>query len=234
MIKNILLAIGILAGLFLVITGVRVLLLLRSVTSYKNYWSTLAGKEAPESSIIYIALGDSAAQGVGASSASSGYVGLVAKHLAGVTGKPVKVINISVSGAKLRDIIDKQVPQLRSLPKADYISIEAGANDMATFDPIVFKSDFKKLVEKLPAGTYVANMPSFKGGRKGVLDKNAQNASQIISEQVAARPDLHIVNLYKATMQQNLLNFAADLFHPNDSGYQNWANAFIEAIDSSK
>ena len=49
--------------------------------------------------LVYVALGDSAAQGIGASTSDNGYVGLVADRLRERTGNPVLGVNLSRSGA---------------------------------------------------------------------------------------------------------------------------------------
>lgn len=230
MTKKVLLTVGALLALVIIVAGIRVGLLLRSIGSYRTYWQNEAAKSPVADSIIYIALGDSAAQGIGASSPRLGYVGLSAAYIAQQTGRPVKVINISVSGAKLADVIKLQLPQLASLPTADYFTIEAGANDIGSFNESKFKSEFETLLKDLPKGAIVANMPSFNGGRKGHVNKRAYSATQIINNLVAERTDLYLANLYDSTINQGLLDFGADLFHPSNKGYKNWAKAFTDAI----
>ncbi|MHB8274889.1 MAG: hypothetical protein ACYDC9_09005 [Dermatophilaceae bacterium] len=65
---------------------------------------------------MYVTLGGSAAQGVGASSPRRGYVSLVAEQLSRSTGRPVRVINLSRSGARVRDVVDEQQPRLAGMP----------------------------------------------------------------------------------------------------------------------
>ena len=83
-----------------------------SVGRYKNFWVDKASKSGE---LTYIALGDSAAQGIGASSPMRGYVGLIAKRLEAKTGKKVKIINVSVTGAKVEDVTRDQIPQIKAL-----------------------------------------------------------------------------------------------------------------------
>ena len=49
-----------------------------TVGNYKNFW---ANKSQESGEITYLALGDSAAQGIGATSPMRGYVGIIAKRL---------------------------------------------------------------------------------------------------------------------------------------------------------
>ena len=217
----------------LLIMGIRVGLLVNSISSYKKYWQKEATKAPEANALTYIALGDSAAQGVGATSARRGYVGLTAQHIARVKGKPVHIINLSVSGAKIEDALKTQLPQLLKYQDADYVTIEIGANDIATYDKDKFRKEFSELLNKLPKGTFVANMPSFHGGRAGKYDDNASNASKLIAELMIAYPDLQLVDVNEVTSTQNILDFGADLFHPSNSGYKNWARAFNKAIDKT-
>ena len=54
--------------------------------------------------------GDSTAQGLGAPSPESGYVGQVLAELRGPTGQPWWVLNLSTSGALIRDVAEYQLP----------------------------------------------------------------------------------------------------------------------------
>lgn len=233
MTKTVIITVGAVATLAVAVAGVRIGLLLSSVALYKAYWQKEAAKTPESGALVYIALGDSTAQGIGASSARRGYVGLVAEHLARKTGKPVHVINISVSGAKLADAIAKQLPQLKKLPKPDYVTIEIGANDMPGYNSEKFRLEFSELLNGLPSGTYVANMPSYMSGRLSKFNTNAVDASELIAELMATHPDLRMVDVYDATRTQNILDFGADLFHPSNRGYKNWAHAFIKELDGT-
>lgn len=232
MIKPILIGAVVFLGIVLLVGGVRLGLLVRSLSSYKTYWQKEASKAPEPGAITYLALGDSTAQGIGATSPRRGYVGLVAKYLQNKTGKPVHVINISVSGAKINDAIKTQLPQLKSLPKPDYVTIEIGANDVPIYEKEKFKKEFIELMSGLPQGTYVANMPSFGGGRAYKANANATKATELIAELLTERPDLHLVDVNATTTGQHIWDFGADLFHPSNHGYKNWERAFTASIDA--
>lgn len=200
-----------------------------TVTSYKDFWTQKA-QESGE--ITYVALGDSAAQGIGATSPQRGYVGLIAANVHEQTNKKVRIINLSKTGAKMNDYLREQAPQLKRI-KADLVTIEIGANDIAAFKTDRYRSDFKKVLASLPKGTYVANMPVF-NSRPASTDK-AKQASRIVEEELRSYPDLHFVDLQKQTTEhQNIFGFAPDLFHPNNLSYKNWADAFWLKIQNLK
>lgn len=200
--------------------------LLQSVGRYKQYWE----KRSQESGeITYLALGDSAAQGIGASSPARGYVGLIAKRLQQETGKSVRVVNLSVTGAKLSDYLRDQAPKIKDI-KADFVTIEIGANDIRTYNEESFKSEFIQVLATLPDGTFIANMPLF-NSRPGSTNK-AKNASIVIEELVQNDKRLKFVDLQKQTSEnQSIFGFAPDLFHPNNISYKHWADAFWLQIE---
>ena len=108
-------ALATVVALTLAVPGVWVLRLCelrQQVNRHRNYWSLPRGDAG---GIVYVALGDSTAQGIGASRPERGSVGLVAQRLRVATGRPVQVINLSVSGARVRDVVGDQLPKLAGL-----------------------------------------------------------------------------------------------------------------------
>jgi len=197
-----------------------------SVGQNKNYWNNRS-KESGE--ITYLALGDSTAQAIGASSPSRGYVGIIAKRLEQKTGKSVRVVNISVTGATMEDYLRDQAPKIMDI-KANYVTIEIGANDVGTFDESKFRDEFSRVLETLPGGTYVANMPLF-NSRPSSTDKG-KKASAVVEQELQSYPNLRFVDLGKETTEkQTIFGFAPDLFHPNNISYKHWADAFWKEIE---
>lgn len=202
--------------------------LLLSVKSHKNFWERKANESGE---ITYLALGDSAAQGIGATSPMRGYVGLIAKRLEEKTGKTVRVVNLSVTGAKLSDYLTEQAPKTKDID-ADYVTIEIGANDVAGFEEDKFRNEFKQVIESLPEGAYVSNMPLF-NSRPSSTNK-AELASAVIEEELSDNPSLRFVDLQKQTSEnKSIFGFAPDLFHPNNLSYKNWADAFWIEIEKN-
>ncbi len=230
MIKRILIIAAVVVLLIAVFIVVRLLLLKRDIAQYREYWQQRADADIPDNALIYVALGDSAAQGLGASRPENGYVGLVADHIAKKTNKPVHVINLSVSGAKVRDVIDTQIPKLSDFPKPDILTIEIGANDMLSYDKEQFKKDYDELLPPLPANTVISNLPSFAGSRFNHLNKYADEANEYL-DSILGDSSLEYVDLNTATEGLGLGDFASDFFHPNDRSYKRWARAFIAGID---
>jgi lysophospholipase L1-like esterase len=216
-------------GLLILSEIVALIWLYTTVESYKSFWTMKSGQQGE---VTYLALGDSTAQGIGATSPMRGYVGLVATRLESRTGKSVKIINISKTGATMADYLKEQAPQLKKI-NADYVTVEIGANDVASFESDKFRANFQKVLATLPDGAHVANMPLF-NSRPGSTAK-AKRASQVISEEMQKYPKLKLVDVQKQTTDNSsIFGFAPDLFHPNNASYKNWANAFWNSIDTGE
>ena len=215
-------------GILIIAEVLALLWLASTVGTYKNYWLQKA-KQPGE--ITYLALGDSAAQGIGATSPKRGYVGLISEKLNEQSGKSVRIVNLSKTGAKMDDYLKEQAPKAKDI-KADFVTIEIGANDVVAFDSAKYRSEFKKVLATLPDGTYVANMPLF-NSRPSSTPK-AKHASKIIQEELKAYPKLNFVDLQKQTTEnQSIFGFAPDLFHPNNLSYKVWADAFWQEVQKS-
>ena len=206
----------------LLVWSAKLVMLLRSVEGYSSYWEQPRGTSG---GLRYVALGDSAAQGVGASSPRRGYVALLAARLRQQTGRPVELINLSRSGARLSDVLAHQVPTLRAL-HADVVTVAVGGNDIRHYDAPAFAVQAKALADALPPGTFIADVPYFMHGR---WQDDAAEAAAVVSTE-ARRAGLRLVRLQDAQRDRGaramVTDFAADWFHPNDRGHRVWAEAF--------
>jgi len=184
-----------------------------------------------EGELLYVAVGDSTAQGIGASMPGRSYVGQIAKHIREVTGQTLRVTNLAESGSTIRTAYINQLPKLRKL-SPDIVTVSIGANNMANFDAEVFEHDLKRLFDGLPSHSIVADLPSF---YFLPMEKSVIVANKIV-HRLAAEAGFPVVPLYARTKRQGLwgvsTQFAGDLFHPNDRGYKVWASAFIPTIDA--
>jgi lysophospholipase L1-like esterase len=198
-----------------------------AIPVHSLYWREQAAKKGE---LLYVAIGDSAAQGIGASRPAHGYVGFVARHLRERSGRTVRVVNLGISGARLREAIGKELPRLAKLDP-DVLTVSIGANDMADFDPARFRTEIATILDALPAHAIVADLPSF---YFLPAERTVLVANRMLREAADAR-GLRVVPLHRLTYRQGLwgvsTQFAGDLFHPNDRGYRIWAAAFTPAID---
>lgn len=191
------------------------------------YWRQ---QRTREGELLYVAVGDSAAQGIGASRPGRGYVGVIARRIAGASGARVRVANLGVSGATLRTVLDVELPVLETLDPA-VLTVSIGANDMADFDPVRFEREAGELFARLPRHAIVADLPSF---YFLPAHRRVRAANRMLRE-LAERHGFELAPLHRFTDRQGLwgvsTQFAGDLFHPNDRGYRVWADAFAPAVE---
>lgn len=226
MLKKALLGLVVILAAAVVWQIVALVMLRRDVADYADYWQ---GRAEIPGDFVYVALGDSAAQGVGASAPDKGYVGLLADSISRQTGRRVHVINLSVSGAKLQDVLDHQLGQL-SAYRPDLITMEIGANDMRTYDEARFRDQFERILRQLPADkTVVSTMPYFGGI---IRPGNSPALASSVIAQLSQQYGMPLAELYQplAAAKKQWI-YAADVFHPNDTGYRIWHDAFYATIE---
>jgi len=158
---------------------------------------------------------------------------LVAKAVAEKYQKNVHTINLSRSGAKIADVLNRQLPAYQALgiTAPHIVTIEIGANDVTTFDPVKFETEMKRLMGKLPPQTVISDIPSFQGSRLAKYEAQVDQANKIMSR-LAKKYAFELAGLHQnISANHGLRTFAADFFHPSDYGYKtNWAPVFLERI----
>ncbi len=168
---------------------------------------------------IVVALGDSLAQGIGATSIDHGYVG----RLAGEFGDRVGVINLSKSGAKIGDVLHRQLPALRRLgvePVA--VTCTVGSNDLLRgVSPSAPHKAMRRLIAELPTSSVMGTLPD-----QGSL--MARRLNTVVRAHVD-RQGLLLADV-AAELDGWRGKSAPDGFHPNDTGYDTWVRAFLPVL----
>jgi acyl-CoA thioesterase-1 len=109
----------------------------------------------------YLALGDSYTIGTGASDESRSFPSLLARRLSEQTGRKVEVTNPAVNGFTTLDLIERELPLLRSV-RPDLASVLIGVNDLAQGRRAdEYRSSLVEIYDevatlRLPAGRVVA------------------------------------------------------------------------------
>lgn len=199
--------------------------------SKRRYASLWRDRALIDGELTYVALGDSAAQGLGASVPALGYVGLLANFAEKRSGRRVRVVNLSVSGAKVRDVVDGQLPVLATLTP-DIVTCAVGGNDMRRFVPETFENEFQALVSGLPDHALIADVPCFYGGRGEVNSRTASAIVEGVMSEAGRIPVPLHTTTESRTREQVRGDFALDMFHPNDRGYTLWAAAFQPSFEA--
>lgn len=234
--------IWIIVGASLVVAVVGILLWIRWLSRRRTYWFEKLTNAIPEHSdwwrsqrerdgeLLYVAIGDSAAQGIGASRPGRSYVGAVAQHIRSSTGRTVRVVNLGISGATVGIALQKELKHLKAVDP-DIVTVSIGANDIPSFDAARFERELDELYSQLPKHAIVADLPTF----YFLPAEKVVRGANLILRRVAAKHGLRTVPLHDAMKRQGMwgviTQFAGDLFHPNDRGYRVWASAFLPAVD---
>lgn len=178
--------------------------------------------------LTYVALGDSAGVGVGVDDPAQSYVGIVARRLAEQAGVSVRTVNLSASGAKAKDVLDRQLPVLEGMPAPDVITCVVGGNDVTwapRFHLEEFASGVDAIAARLPRGAVIGSVPSFvhwpHEGRARKANRAIEDAAQRHGHAYA---DIHGPTS-ALTLRSYLGTFASDWFHPNAKGHLLWADA---------
>jgi lysophospholipase L1-like esterase len=182
---------------------------------------------------LWVALGDSTAQGIGADSIDDGYVGRVGSELA-AGGHPFVLVNLSVSGARVADVVGKQLEACRALSRPPaLVTCSVGSNDLVrTANGARVARDVRGLVDALGSyptavvATVPHGAPSVAGRlvNRAIRERAGQRGVRVADVQ-ARWPDRA-----RGSWRSQL---APDRFHPSALGYEAWADAFLAALPSS-
>ena len=185
-----------------------------------------AAATAAGSGPLWVVLGDSTAQGIGASGYDKGYVGQLRRILEERTGKTWRVLNLSKSGARAADVLATQLPRLEALGTLpDLVTVAIGSNDVVRRTPLEqVERELRELVARLPAGSIVGTLP------QGLWVERVAALNEIVRS-AAADAGLVVADVFARTGPPWKDKFAADHFHPADLGYADWAAAFAEVIE---
>src|ERR1700733_2093100 len=183
---------------------------------------------------LWVVLGDSTAQGLGAPGPKGGYVGQALSQLRRTTGQHWRVINLSVSGALTRDVLAQQIPLLAD-EQPDLVTCGAGANDILFSAPGKLFADLRELLKAVPDNTVLLDLPLLSGfwgivGRMSVPYISRMN--RVIHE-VALQRDLPVAEVSAHFTPPWAGKFSCDNFHPSQDGYRDWTRALLAAVPAS-
>ncbi|HET7486463.1 MAG TPA: GDSL-type esterase/lipase family protein [Acidimicrobiales bacterium] len=195
-----------------------------TIGPFAEAWAAVNEEARAGTGPLWVALGDSTGQAIGAASPDGGYVGAVRKWLDERSGRRWRVVNLSVSGARAVDVLTAQLPALEGLPAPDLVTVAVGTNDVVRRTPLAaLEATLADVFGRLPAGAVVATLP------RG-LGRSRPAAVNRLIERLAGELDLVVADVWARTGPPWRGKFSADGFHPNESGYADWAAAFTEAM----
>jgi lysophospholipase L1-like esterase len=185
--------------------------------------------------VVYVALGDSTVEGIGASRADRNYVSLLHERLRAVY-PAARLTNLGVAGATSADVVAEQLP--RAIPLAPrLVTLSVGPNDVtSSVPPAAYERNVQAILERLerqtPALVVVTLLPDlgvtprFRGRpQQEAVARRTEALNEILRAQARRRGavlvDLHGPSREEVPRRPELV--AADGYHPSDAGYARWA-----------
>jgi lysophospholipase L1-like esterase len=201
--------------------------------TFAGHWQAHNRQVLAGTGPLWVVLGDSTAQGLGAPGPYGGYVGQVLAELRLRTGLPWRVLNLSVSGALSRDVLHGQLPQMPAdVAVPDLVTCGIGVNDILYSSPGRVLRDLRTLVGAIPDRTVLLDLPLPAGmwgilGRMGVPYVTRINRTL---HQAARARGLPVAEISAHFTPPWGGKFASDSFHPSQAGYRDWARALVAAL----
>ena len=198
--------------------------------AFAGYWRAHNNEVLSAPGPLWAVLGDSTAQGLGAPTPDGGYVGQVLGALRERSALPWRVLNLSVSGSVIRDVLRRQLAALPVEP--DLVTCGIGVNDILYTPPGRLFSDLRALVGAVPDGTVLLDLPvpaRMWGvvGRVGVPYVTRINR---VLHEAAAERGLRVARVSDHFTPPWVGKFASDCFHPSQDGYRDWTRALLAAL----
>jgi acyl-CoA thioesterase I len=191
-------------------------------------------------SLTYVVLGDSTAAGVGARYDAGIAIG-TARGLA--DGRRVVMTNLAVSGARIGDVLEKQLSAAEAL-KPDTVLLSVGANDVTHLTGI---GSMRRSLEAIVRRLKIAN-PSVKIVVTGSPDMGSPLRIPWLLRGIASFRTKQVNRMFQEVVDREALTFARiaamtgtlfrkdhslfgeDRFHPNERGYAVWIPVLNRAL----
>lgn len=194
--------------------------------------------------IVYVALGDSTVEGVGATNRSRNYVSRVHERLRAVY-PAARVTNLGVGGATCADVRGRQLDRAIEL-RPQLVTLAIGPNDITTEVPLAaYAQNLEAILERLrreTAAVVVVNLipdlavtPRFNRSPHREAVGRLTIAFNEVIERTARSSGAELVDLYAASRREVPLRpelMAADGYHPSDVGYARWAELVWGGVEA--
>ena len=196
------------------------------IRPYARAWEESNAAALGATGPLWVALGDSMSQGIGASRYDAGWVSQL-QVLLEQAGSAYRVVNLSAYGARAGDVLTRQLPAMRALdPGPDLVTVLIGSNDMVSRQRRRdLLSNYREALRQLPPGAVVASP----FGNFGL----GKQINALIAVEAADRGLSVLNNQGDSNLASWRGKLAEDHFHPNDRGYAGLAESFFQAIQAS-
>jgi acyl-CoA thioesterase-1 len=199
---------------------------------FAEYWNQRNEWALTDTGPLWVVLGDSTAQGLGADHPQEGYVSQTQAQFIHRSGRPWRVLNLSSSGATIPDVVRDQVPRLTALAETpDLVTCGVGTNDLLRVPPPKVRGLFDELIDAVPEDAVLLDVPIPEGrcrvGRFAAQYVNKVNTSLYAA---AGARRLRIAYVSRHFTPPWTDKFGPDDFHPNAAGYDYWSRALLQAV----
>ena len=187
------------------------------IKPYAEAWQERNLEAMASADPLWVVLGDSLSQGVGASSIEHSWV-LETQRTLTDRGFRYRIVNLSFSGARVSYVLNRQIPALAGLSAPPrLITVLIGSNDIIRRDLRArLPEHYRAMLSALPKGALVATVPRTRGVQAEV--------NRIVHEAEAAGAVVAVPLHFAAGAR------APDHFHPDDTGSAAIAADFTTAI----
>jgi lysophospholipase L1-like esterase len=215
--------VALVGSVLVLVEAVLLLLMLRQAVTYPKYWAARAAEPVRPNDLRVVAVGDSAAVGIGAWRPQESLVGRIVNHLRVRTGRPVHVTNLAVGGATVGSVLERQ--RAAEFATADVVIVVAGSADAGSkVAPAKFRADLRKLAELVPAErTILSDVP---------LQRGREPYQRILADVADSRRIAHADFATAFRTARRIDVFAPDFTHVNSTGYRIWFEAFRPHLDA--
>jgi acyl-CoA thioesterase I len=193
-------------------------------------------------SVVYVALGDSTVEGVGATNRERNYVSRLLGHLRDVYPN-ARMVNLGIGGATSADVLAGQLDQAIEL-KPDLVTLSIGPNDITTGVQVEsYEHNVESILRRLHDKTralIVVNLlpdlavtPRFRGRPQEAAVGRLTTAFNDALLRRATAVGAEVVDLYEPSrleVPQRPDLVARDGYHPSDAGYERWAELMWQGV----
>lgn len=198
------------------------------VEPYAAWWRAHNREAARGSGPLWVALGDSMTLGIGAGAPDLGWVGQLSRRF-DERGWHHRVVNLGVNGARVEDLLERQLPALAELTAdrpAALVTVVVGSNDVVLRrHRRLLVGRFTELLDRLPEGAVVSNLPN--------PHREARVVDELLRERAAAGRVV-LVDMRREGPRSWWGRLASDRFHPNDAGYAEMAAVVERSVDRAR
>jgi lysophospholipase L1-like esterase len=198
----------------------------------------------PRASLLYVALGDSTVEGIGASSPARNYVARLHGRLRGIYPR-ARLMNLGSGGATAAEVLHRQLPRALEV-QPDLVTLSVGPNDITRKrDLESYARDIGTILQSLTRGTtavVVVNLipdlavtPRFRGNEIQPLVRQRVVAFNEVLGRQARAHGAEVVDLYGPSQREVPRRpelISADRYHPSDEGYARWAELMWTGIEA--